>query len=192
MIPSFYIVFTFPFFSCVVSIYQAVTLPKKEKVWVVIHFCTPTKHFNFKFPLPFKVKLTKKNLFSSQSFHNKPKALKQSLSESLSVAGFTYNANTLFYSFRLTKDRCEEEEKFQPLFPFLPLWAALTCPHDQTCHLLYCHSNNTQRGPHTASCHTFTVHLIKQSAQHFILWPKAIMKSRFKQLSQTSNTTLQY
>lgn len=78
MIPSFYIVFTFPFFSCVVSIYQAVTLPKKEKVCVMIHFCTPTKHFNFKFPLPFKVKLTKKKKkFSSQSFHNKPKAFTQ-------------------------------------------------------------------------------------------------------------------
>lgn len=60
MIPSFYIVFTFPFFSCVVSIYQAVTLPKKEKVCVMIHFSHPPSISTFKFPLLFKVKLSKK------------------------------------------------------------------------------------------------------------------------------------
>lgn len=187
MIPSFYIVFTFPFFSCVVSIYQAVTLPKKEKVCVMIHFCTPTKHFNFKFPLPFKVKLTKKKIyFLLRVFIINQK---HSLSESLSVPGFTYNANTLFCSFRLTKDRWVEEEEnssFNPSFPFSLSEQLL--PAHMTRHVIYSTATPTTLSvaltlPHAT--HSLSIWL---SAQHFILWPKAIMKSRFKQVhnSQTS------
>lgn len=125
----------FLFFSCVVSIYQAVTLPKKRKVCIMIHFCTPTKHFNFKFPLPFKVKLTKKIHFLLRVLIINQK---HSLSESLSVAGFTYNANTLLCSFRLTKDRCVEEEEnasFNPSFHFSLSEQLL--PAHMTRHVIY-------------------------------------------------------
>lgn len=136
MIPSFYIVFTFPFFFLCCFHLPSCHTAQKRKVCIMIHFCTPTKHFNFKFPLPFKVKLTKKKI------HFLLRVLiinqKHSLSESLSVAGFTYNANTLLCSFRLTKDRCVEEEEnasFNPSFPFSLSEQLL--PAHMTRHVIY-------------------------------------------------------
>lgn len=135
MIPSFYIVFTFPFFSCVVSIYQAVTLPKKKKSLHHDSFLHTHQAFQLQISIAFQSKTDKKIHFLLRVFIINQK---HSLSESLSVAGFTYNTNTLLCSFRPTKDRCVEEEEnasFNPSFPFSLSEQLL--PAHMTRHVIY-------------------------------------------------------
>lgn len=137
MIPSFYIVFTFPFFFlCCFHLPSCHTAQKKKS----LHhdsFLHTHQAFQLQISIAFQSKTDKKKksiFFSRVLIINQ----KHSLSESLSVAGFTYNANTLLCSFRLTKDRCVEEEEnasFNPSFPFSLSEQLL--PAHMTRHVIY-------------------------------------------------------
>lgn len=187
MIPSFYIVFTFPFFFLCCFHLPSCHTAQKRKSLRHDSFLHTHQAFQLQISIAFQSKTDKKKInFLLRVFIINQK---HSLSESLSVPGFTYNANTLFCSFRLTKDRWVEEEEnssFNPSFPFSLSEQLL--PAHMTRHVIYSTATPTTLSvaltlPHAT--HSLSIWL---SAQHFILWPKAIMKSRFKQVhnSQTS------
>lgn len=122
------------FFLCCFHLPSCHTAQKKKS----LHhdsFLHTHQAFQLQISIAFQSKTDKKNQFLLRVLIINQK---HSLSESLSVAGFTYNANTLLCSFRLTKDRCVEEEEnasFNPSFPFSLSEQLL--PAHMTRHVIY-------------------------------------------------------